>query len=225
MIIPNSIFLKFYYPKVSFGSNVQILGIKNTQIGKGTCVGDNSWLNVCTRDSQKRIKIGQKVLIGREALITTADNLEIGDYCVLAPRVYISETDHVFSDINIPILQQGVIRGKKVIIEENCWIGINSVIIGELIIGRGSVIAANSVVKNDVPPFSIVAGTPAKIVKMYNPSSKKWDRICDNADMTRVLSERSKHPLISRDEYLVILNQNSNIKRIHPILAGRGISI
>lgn len=225
MIILNSIFLKIFYPNASFGSKVQVIGIKGVSIGDGTCIGDQSWLNVAIRDKNKRMNIGGNVLIGRHAVITTAEYLEIGDFCVLSPRVYISETDHVFNDLSKPILEQGVVKGKKVIIEENCWLGINSVIVGDLVIGRGSVVAANSVVKSTVPPFSVVAGSPARIVKMYNPKTENWERVKDEDDVKRIERERKDFEIPSRIDYKEILYSNCKMKRVHPILAGRGISV
>ncbi len=87
------------YPNVSFGFGVQVIGARNLQIGEGSCVGDNTWLNVCIRDEKVRMKIGRCVLIGRQSVISTGGFLEIADYCVLAPRVYVSDANHIFDDI------------------------------------------------------------------------------------------------------------------------------
>jgi acetyltransferase-like isoleucine patch superfamily enzyme len=67
--------------------------------------------------------------------------------------------------------------GGTVRIEEECWIGFGAMIIcdhGELVIGRHSVVGANSVVRNSIPPYSVVAGDPARIVKQYDFSDGKW---------------------------------------------------
>jgi acetyltransferase-like isoleucine patch superfamily enzyme len=64
-----------------------------------------------------------------------------------------------------------------ILIEEECWIGFGAVIIceqGELVIGRHSVVGANSVVTRSIPPYSVVAGDPARIVKQYDFSEGKW---------------------------------------------------
>jgi hypothetical protein len=67
--------------------------------------------------------------------------------------------------------------GGRIRIEEDCWIGFGTKIVcekGELVIGRHSVIAANSLINRSIPPFSVVAGDPARIVKQYDFSKGKW---------------------------------------------------
>jgi len=214
--------LETYFPEVSFGDHVQVLGINNITIGKGSCIGDNTWLNICVRDESIRMRIGSCVLVGRQGMISTGGYLEIGDYCVFAPRVYISDADHIFTDIMQPILQQGATINRSVIVEENCWLGINTVISGNLTIGRGSVVGANAVVTRDVHPFSVVAGNPGQIIKMYSPRSGTWERTRSANDIQRILDERREIGLPSREEYQVILSKNALITQLDPVLSGRG---
>jgi acetyltransferase-like isoleucine patch superfamily enzyme len=70
----------------------------------------------------------------------------------------------VIAGVDIPMKEQGVTQ-KGVVIEDDCWIAANSVILDGVRIGRGSVVAAGAVVSRDVPPFSIVAGVPARVIK------------------------------------------------------------
>jgi acetyltransferase-like isoleucine patch superfamily enzyme len=214
--------LETHFPEVSFGDHVQVLGVKNITIGKGSCIGDNTWLNICIRDESVRMRIGDCVLVGRQGMISTGGYLEIGDYCVFAPRVYISDADHIFTDIMQPILQQGATINRSVVVEENCWLGINTVISGNITIGRGSVIGANAVVTRDVHPFSVMAGNPGQIIKMYSPRSGTWERTRSKDDIQRILEERIKIGIPSREEYQRILKQNANFSRLDPVLTGRG---
>ena len=214
-----------FFPRVAFGNTVQIIGLKNLGIGQGSCIGDDVWLNIAWRDEKLRMKIGKCVLVGRQSVISTGGYLELGDYCLLAPRVYISDVDHLFADINHPIVEQGITINRKVIIEENCWLGINTVVTGNLTVSRCSVIAANSVVKKDVPPFSVVAGNPGKIIKMFNPQTKEWQRIKNEIEYQEMCKIRNDYPLPTREEYQKILQINAKIKSIDPIVAGGGISI
>ncbi len=62
------------------------------------------------------------------------------------------------------------------VIGENVWVGDNSVIIGPVTIGRGAIIGANSVVRGMVPSNTIVAGTPAKPIKIFNSKTGLWDK-------------------------------------------------
>jgi acetyltransferase-like isoleucine patch superfamily enzyme len=78
--------------------------------------------------------------------------------------VFISDNDHSYSDLDLPIIQQPIKFKKNVSIGSGSWIGENVCIIGASI-GRNCVIGANSVVTKDVPDFSVVAGNPAKVIK------------------------------------------------------------
>jgi acetyltransferase-like isoleucine patch superfamily enzyme/ubiquinone/menaquinone biosynthesis C-methylase UbiE len=217
--------LESLFQDVSFGNNVQIIGLKNLQIGEGSCVGDDTWLNICVRDEKLRMKIGRYVLIGRQAVISTGGYLEIADYCVLAPRVYVADSNHIYENISQPILQQGVTTGRSVIVEENCWLGINSIISGHLTVSRGSVVGANTVVTKDVPPFCVVVGNPNRIIKMYNPETTRWEKTDSEEDIKRTFDIRNKIGIPSREEYRKILQHHSVSNPIDPIVAGRGINL
>ena len=108
----------------------------------------------------------------------SARNLvQLEDDVLLGPCVLITDNSHEFSDINAPIHTQGLTAGGTVRIERNCWLGYGAAVIsvsGELVIGRNSVVGANAVVTRSVPPFCVVAGNPARIVKRYDSGIRKW---------------------------------------------------
>lgn len=110
------------------------------------------------------LKVGNNSSIGPYAYIGCSGYIEIGNNVMMSPRVSIYSENHVFSDTSIPMIEQGVSRS-FVKIEDDCWIAANTVILAGVTIGRGSVIAAGSVVTKDIPPFSIVGGVPAKVIK------------------------------------------------------------
>lgn len=110
------------------------------------------------------LKLGNNSSIGPFAYIGCSGFIEIGDNVIMGPRVGIYAENHFFDNPDIPIKEQGVKR-EFVKIEDDCWIASNVSILSGVTIGRGSVIASGSVVTKDVPPFSIVAGVPAKVIK------------------------------------------------------------
>ncbi|HSI78259.1 MAG TPA: acyltransferase [Lunatimonas sp.] len=110
------------------------------------------------------LKIGNNSSIGPYSYIGCSGYIEIGNNVMISPRVSIYSENHVFDDPTSPIIEQGVNRS-FVIIEDDCWIASHSVILAGVRIGRGSVIGAGSIVTKDVPPFSIVAGNPARVIK------------------------------------------------------------
>jgi acetyltransferase-like isoleucine patch superfamily enzyme len=110
------------------------------------------------------LKIGNNSSIGPYSYIGCSGFIEIGDNVMMSPRVSIYAENHIFDHPELSIKEQGVKR-EFVKIEDDCWIAANTVILAGVTIGRGSVIAAGSVVTKDVPPYSIVGGVPAKVIK------------------------------------------------------------
>ena len=82
---------------------------------------------------------------------------------MISPRVSIYAENHIYAHPEILLKDQGV-KVETVIIEDDCWIAANSIILAGVTIGKGSVIAAGSVVTKSIPPYSIAAGVPAKVI-------------------------------------------------------------
>jgi len=114
------------------------------------------------------LKMGNNSNIGPYCFIGCSGRIEIGNNVMMSPRVSIYSENHNFERVDIPMKEQGVTRGVT-IIEDDCWIASNSIILSDVRIGRGAVIAAGSVVSQDVLPYAVVAGVPARVVKMRHP--------------------------------------------------------
>lgn len=110
------------------------------------------------------LKMGNRSNIGPYSYVGCSGFIEIGNDVMISPRVNLFAENHKFDDAKIPMKDQGVAVG-KIVIEDDCWIASNSTILANVTIGRGSVVGAGSVVTKDVPPFSVVAGNPARIIK------------------------------------------------------------
>lgn len=112
------------------------------------------------------VKIGKDTSINHGALIDACGRkrIIIGENCMIGPYVVIRSADHIFKDISRPMREQGHIYG-NIIIEDDCWIGSHVTITKNVKIGKGSVIGANSVVTKDIPPYSVVMGVPARVVR------------------------------------------------------------
>lgn len=123
------------------------------------------------------IEIGKGTEIGERGRISVAHALKIGEKVLFSPNVYITDCDHAYEDISIPVMDQGIVRkNNKVTICDNVYIGINSVIVGNVTIGKGSVIGANSVVTKSIPDYCVAVGAPARVIKKYNREIGKWEK-------------------------------------------------
>ena len=137
------------------------------KIGKGSEVRPYSIIN-----GTNSIQIGDNVIIQPGSILSAnPSNLETGiiieDDVLLAPNISIYSHTHSYKNINIPIKEQPYIA-KKVVIKRGAWLGVNCVIFPGVTIGKNSVVAAGSIVKKDVPDYTVVAGAPAKIIRKIN---------------------------------------------------------
>ena len=120
-------------------------------------------------------KYGRNLVIGYNTILSCEDGLGIfiGDNVGIAAYCYLRTSNHKIDNVNIPILQQGhdfkslsyKDSNYSIIIEDDVWIGAHSIILSGSYIGQGSVISAGSVVSSKIPPYSIVVGNPARVIK------------------------------------------------------------
>jgi maltose O-acetyltransferase len=101
--------------------------------------------------------IGIRAIIGREVYI--------GDDVMMGPECIIYTANHRFDRIDIPMREQGFLDIKPVVIGNDVWIGGRVIILPGVRIGDGAIIGAGAVVSKDVPPYAIVGGVPAKVLK------------------------------------------------------------
>ncbi|MCB2109142.1 MAG: glycosyltransferase [Rhodobacteraceae bacterium] len=214
------------FPGIPFGKDVQCVGIDSIRIGRGSAIGDGSWLNVCIRDRQPRMVIGDYVLVGRRAVLSSGTYLEIGSHTIFGPNVYVSSAEHEYEGNHLkPILMCGIRDHGGLVVEENCWLGMNAVVSGQLTVGRGSVVGANSVLRQSIPPFSIAVGSPARVVRMWNPKTDAWEPVRDDADRARIEQARAEVPIPSRAELKQRLDAANGGQPLHPVVAGLGLHL
>ena len=156
-------------------NNPQCVSVgNNVGIGKGTFLGPV--IQYAGIQYNPQIIIGDGTLVGKNCTIAAINKVEIGKHVLFAGHVHITDHSHGYEDILQPIAPQRLSCKGPVIIEDDCWLGFSCEILSGVHIGKHSVVAARSVVTKDVPPYSIVAGNPARIVKQYNFETKQWER-------------------------------------------------
>ena len=125
----------------------------------------------CKFSGIENIYAGNNIVLGTETMImTTRAKVMFGDYVFFAPKVTVITGDHRFDKLGKYMLEVGdsdkrIEDDQDVIFEGDNWIGTGVIVLKGVTIGRGSIVAAGSVVTKSVPPYSIVAGIPAKIIK------------------------------------------------------------
>ena len=115
--------------------------------------------------------------MGYNLSILSYKNVNIGDDVLIASNVLITSENHGLNpESNLSYMQQEL-TGADVNIKNGCWIGEKVMILSGVTIGEKSIIGAGSVVTKDIPHYSIAAGNPAKVIKKYNFTNHKWERI------------------------------------------------
>lgn len=160
---------------ITIGRNVKINGLKininkachimdNSSILGDVTVGHNVFIheNVLIRSFKERISIGENTTINRNTNILS--KVSIGCNCSIAPNVVIVGANHNFLDNSRTIKEQGC-TWQGIIIEDDVWIAANVTVCDGVKIGKGAVIGAGAVVVNDIPPFTVAVGVPAKVIK------------------------------------------------------------
>jgi acetyltransferase-like isoleucine patch superfamily enzyme len=150
-------------------ARVDVIPFRKFEIGDRTIIEDF----VCINNGIGDIIIGDNVMVGIGGVLTGP--VTVGNNVIMAQHVGISGLNHGYLDIHTPIREQKC-TALPVIIEDDCWIGTNAVITAGVTIGKHSVIAGGSVVTKDVPPFCVVGGNPARILKQYNDASGEWEK-------------------------------------------------
>lgn len=127
-------------------------------LGKRSVVESFSCINNAVGD----VTIGDDTRIGMHN--TIIGPVSIGNNVILAQNVVVSALNHNYSATDMPICKQGI-NTKQIIIDDDSWIGAGAIVTQGVSIGKHSVVAAGTVVTKDVPPYSLVAGIPAKVIK------------------------------------------------------------
>ncbi|MEZ5074527.1 MAG: acyltransferase [Solirubrobacterales bacterium] len=148
------------------------------QVGRGAEVrfGRFAWLGHGTkvRCHEGIVEIGPKTVLGQECTISAYQRVSIGQQCVIADRVMFIDFDHNVADPEQPIRRQGIYK-RDVVVGSNVWIGYGAQILRGVTVGDNAIIGASAVVTRDIPANAVVAGAPARVIRMRPaPQRLRW---------------------------------------------------
>lgn len=176
---------RFNIKKLCIHPSAKIIGPSNIQIGENFYAGKDLWIEAVHSHGDltysPQIIIKNNVAVNDSVHIAATNYVEIGNNVLMASKIYISDHNHGSytgeeqSDPETPPNIRPVSYDKRVVIEDNVWLGEFVAVLSGVTIGRGSIIGSNSVVSKSIPPHSIAVGSPARVVKQYNSITKKWE--------------------------------------------------
>ncbi len=182
--------------------SAQFLGCDRIVIGTRSILSEGCWLNVNDRSGDEpRIVIGDHCFISRRVFMSSGHKIVIGDYCLIGNETSFLGADHDFSDPFIPYLIAPAINGESIILGVNCWLGTACTILKGVSIGYGCVIGTRSLVTKSIPPLSIAVGSPARVLKRFRLSEKRWVPISE-------WSEEDEAGIPDEKEYLAKIHEN-----------------
>lgn len=144
------------------GNVLEALDEGRLEIGEGTLFEPGVWI---TAPGAARIRIGKGTFLNLNVMVAAMGLVEIGDHCMFANGCFVTDGNHRFDDPELPVTWQGFTSKGPTRIGDNVWCGANVVVTSGVTIGERCVVGANSVVTTDLPPYSIAAGAPAKVLR------------------------------------------------------------
>jgi len=176
--------LRLVWLKLRFGRRLRTDGIAfvgpgvKFEIGREATVrlGRWSWIgHGCKiRAHEGEVLIGAKTVLGQECTISAFQHISIGRECIVADRVMLIDFDHGVVETERPIREQGIYK-RDVNVGHNVWVGYGACFLRGVTVGDNCVVGTYAVVNRDVPSNAIVAGVPARILRMRDtPRTLRW---------------------------------------------------
>jgi len=144
------------------GNVLEAFGEGRLEVGPHVLLEPHVWLTLL---DDARIRIGTGSFLNVGVMVAAVGLVEIGAHCMFANGCFVTDGSHRFDDPDKPVPWQGFTSKGPTRIGDNVWCGANVVVTGGVNVGERCVLGANSVVTGDIPPFSIAAGAPAKVLR------------------------------------------------------------
>jgi tetrahydrodipicolinate N-succinyltransferase len=144
----------------------------HTLIGPHVSMSVGFWNEVLDPSAPPVIRIGDRVNVGRGTSLVGRVGITIGDDVTIAPNVYVTDHNHAYDDVDVPIKDQFP-HAAPVSIGPGSWLGVGAVILPGTTIGENVTVAAGSVVRGSIPARSVVAGVPGRVVRRWTAAG--WD--------------------------------------------------
>jgi len=172
--------------KIHIGPRSNLRGLSSIEMGEDFSALEGLWLYAVARYYDQRfsprIVIGDRVRVSQWVHIAATHYVEIGDDALIGSKVTIIDHNHgqyskEHSSPHVAPALRPLDAERRVVIGKKVWLGDGVVVTPGTSIGDGAVIGANSVVRGNIPPFSLAAGIPAKVLKMFDFNTERWTNI------------------------------------------------
>lgn len=171
---------RFLFKEFGKGSILRrplFISYESVEVGDNVLIWDDSRIEAVEShfdsDYKPMIVLGDGVTIQQRCHITAAGKLDIGSGSTVLFDVMITDIDHEYQNISMPVSQQPLLVAKTTI-GDNCFIGSGAKINAGTTLGKHCIVGSNAIVRGDFPDYCVIVGMPAKIVKRYDSTTKSW---------------------------------------------------
>jgi lipopolysaccharide O-acetyltransferase len=179
----NWLFTRLLFPQARLiRFPIYVRGRRQIDLGQGLTTGVSARIEAFGNGNATVLQFGARVELNDNVHVAAVGSVRIGNDVLIASRVFISDHNHGRFDDDSPSNAPDVapalrpLHWAPVAIGDRVWIGENVCILAGVTVGPGAVIGAGAVVTRDVPANAVVAGNPARVIRLYNPESRRWER-------------------------------------------------
>lgn len=164
-------------------TNLRLKNAQYVRCGENVVLGEGCRLlcwdsyNGSALENAPEIKIGDRFHATRNLVIQCANKVIIGNDVLVASNVFIIDYNHGMDPMALSYLDNPLSISEGIRIDDGVWVGERAIILGGIKIGKKAIIGAGSIVTGDVDPYTMVAGNPAKRIKMFNEKTLTWERV------------------------------------------------
>lgn len=161
----------------------KLVGNQYITIGDEVVISEESWISAIDeyagRKYSPRIDIGSNTHVGRYFCLAATGEVNIGKNCLFSEYVYISDHYHGHDPEGGPLVTQALFSKGVTSIGDGTFLGYRVSVLPGVQLGNHCIVGAHSVVTHSFPDYSMIAGSPAKLIKKYSFNSKQWEVVKD----------------------------------------------
>lgn len=161
-----------------------VYGPERISVGAGVWIGPRAFLSLVAdlngRHHEPSLAIGDGCSFGDGLFVSAAGHIEIGRHVQGSRNVFIGDTYHEYADPSTPVVEQPLAAPRPVVIGDGSFLGVGCCILPGVTLGENAYVAAGAVVTKDVPPRTVVAGNPARIIRQFDGA--RWRSAAELGD-------------------------------------------
>lgn len=180
---------------------------RQVRVGAGVIVDPGTHFHSNDNGPGLRIVIEDGSFVGRHCFFSAGESIHVGRQCNIGAACHLLAAGHDYDDPSVPTVLSPVVSYGRMRLGHSTWVGVGSTLLGGIEIGFGSVVAAGSLVRESLPPLSLSAGRPARVLKVFDWPSRRWTRLPDEPEARDAALARHLATIPSEADYVLQLKR------------------